>query len=157
MQLLLWETCYKQFNNMKRFLLTISLPLMMFFSSVAFANITYVDKQVVGIGENYKMALRDALREAISQVNGVTQETNSVIQTIEQSISDNQGDDNYSSTNFQEMIKEKSKGSVKTYEIIREGKNLDGLYEVEIKATIAKFALSKSANGRVMHGVLFGV
>ena len=146
MQLLLWETCYKQFNNMKRFLLTISLPLMMFFSSVAFANITYVDKQVVGIGENYKMALRDALREAISQVNGVTQETNSVIQTIEQSISDNQGDDNYSSTNFQEMIKEKSKGSVKTYEIIREGKNLDGLYEVEIKATIAKFALSKSAN-----------
>ena len=119
---------------------------MLIIPSVAFAKITYVDKQVVGIGENLKMALRDALREAISQVNGVTQETNSVIQTIEQSISDNQGDDNYSSTNFQEMIKEKSKGSVKTYEIIRDGKNLDGLYEVEIKATIAKFALSKSAN-----------
>jgi len=107
---------------MKKFLLTILLPLMLIIPSVAFAKITYVDKQVVGIGENLKMALRDALREAISQVNGVTQETNSVIQTIEQSISDNQGDENYSSTNFQELIKEKSKGSVKTYEIIKEGK-----------------------------------
>ena len=130
---------------MKKILLTVLLPLVLFLSPVAQSKITYVDKQVVGIGENVKMALRDALREAISQVNGVTQETNSVIQTIEKSISDNQGDENYSSTNFQELIKEKSKGSVKSYEIIREGKNVDGQYEVEIKATIAKFDLSQSA------------
>lgn len=130
---------------MKKILLTVLLPLVLFLSPVAQSKITYVDKQVVGIGENVKMALRDALREAISQVNGVTQETKSVIQTIEKSISDNQGDENYSSTNFQELIKEKSKGSVKSYEIIREGKNVDGQYEVEIKATIAKFDLSQSA------------
>ena len=130
---------------MKKILLTVLLPLVLFLSPVAQSKITYIDKQVVGIGENVKMALRDALREAISQVNGVTQETNSVIQTIEKSISDNQGDENYSSTNFQELIKEKSKGSVKSYEIIREGKNVDGQYEVEIKATIAKFDLSQSA------------
>lgn len=130
---------------MKKILLTVLLPLVLFLSPVAQSKITYVNKQVVGIGENVKMALRDALREAISQVNGVTQETNSVIQTIEKSISDNQGDENYSSTNFQELIKEKSKGSVKSYEIIREGKNVDGQYEVEIKATIAKFDLSQSA------------
>ena len=130
---------------MKKILLTVLLTLVLFLSPVAQSKITYVNKQVVGIGENVKMALRDALREAISQVNGVTQETNSVIQTIEKSISDNQGDENYSSTNFQELIKEKSKGSVKSYEIIREGKNVDGQYEVEIKATIAKFDLSQSA------------
>jgi len=92
------------------------------------------------------MALRDALREAISQVNGVTQETSSIINTIEKSISDNEGDENFSSTNFQELIKEKSKGSVKSYEILNKSKNLDGLYEIEIKATIAKFALTKDAN-----------
>ena len=91
------------------------------------------------------MALRDAIREAISQVNGVTQETDSLIKTIEKTISDNEGDDNFSSTDFQETIKEKSKGSVKSYEILNQGKNLDGLFEVEIKATIAKFTLSKSA------------
>jgi len=130
----------------KKKILILFLPLLLLITTVAKSEITYVDKQVVGVGENYKVALRDALREAISQVNGVTQETTSIMQTIEKSISEGKGDENYSSTDFQELIKEKSKGSIKTYEIIREGKNMDGLYEVEVKATIAKFALSKSAN-----------
>ncbi len=129
----------------KKLFLLFVLPLLLFYSTSAISKIVYVEKQTIGIAENYKMAIRDAIREAISQVNGVTQETNSVIQTIEQSISNNEVDDNYSSTNFQELIKENSKGSVKGYEIIRSGKNMDGLFEVEIKATIAKFALSKSA------------
>ena len=129
----------------KKLFLLFVLPLLFFYSTSAISKIVYVEKQTIGIAENYKMAIRDAIREAISQVNGVTQETNSVIQTIEQSISNNEVDDNYSSTNFQELIKENSKGSVKGYEIIRSGKNMDGLFEVEIKATIAKFALSKSA------------
>ncbi|MEL0308893.1 MAG: CsgG/HfaB family protein [Flavobacteriaceae bacterium] len=129
----------------KKFLLLVILPLLLFFSTGAVSKIVYVEKQTIGIAENYKMALRDAIREAISQVNGVTQETNSVIQNIEQSISNNAVDESYSSTNFQELIKENSKGSIKSYEIIRSGKNMDGLFEVEIKATIAKFALSKSA------------
>ena len=122
---------------------------IVFFSFFIFTSvnskITYVEKQVTGIGENYKMALRDALKEAISQVNGVTQETDSLIKTIEKTISDNEGDDNFSSTDFQETIKEKSKGSVKSYEVLNQGKNLDGLFEVEIKAIIAKFTLSKDA------------
>ena len=129
-----------------KFFFIILLPLFLLTTTVVNSKITYVEKQVTGIGENYKMALRDALREAISQVNGVTQETSSIINTIEKSISDNEGDENFSSTNFQELIKEKSKGSVKSYEILNKSKNLDGLYEIEIKATIAKFALTKDAN-----------
>ena len=129
-----------------KFFLIILLPFFLLITTVVNSKITYVEKQVTGIGENYKMALRDALREAISQVNGVTQETSSIINTIEKSISDNEGDENFSSTNFQELIKEKSKGSVKSYEILNKSKNLDGLYEIEIKATIAKFALTKDAN-----------
>ena len=119
--------------------------ILLFFTSIVNSKIIYVEKQVTGIGENYKMALRDAIREAISQVNGLTQETTSIIKTIEKTITDNKGDDNFSSTDFQENIKEKSKGSVKSYEILRQGKNLDGFIEVEIKAVIAKFALSKDA------------
>ena len=129
-----------------KFFLIILLPFFLLITTVVNSKITYVEKQVTGIGENYKMALRDALREAISQVNGVTQETSSIINTIEKSISDNEGDENFSSTNFQELIKEKSKGSVKSYEILNKSKNLDGLYEIDIKATIAKFALTKDAN-----------
>jgi len=119
--------------------------ILLFFTSIVNSKIIYVEKQVTGIGENYKMALRDAIKEAISQVNGLTQETTSIIKTIEKTITDNEGDDNFSSTDFQENIKEKSKGSVKSYEILRQGKNLDGFIEVEIKAIIAKFALSKDA------------
>ena len=119
--------------------------ILLFFTSIVNSKIIYVEKQVTGIGENYKMALRDAIKEAISQVNGLTQETTSIIKTIEKTITDNEGDDNFSSTDFQENIKEKSKGSVKSYEILRQGKNLDGFIEVEIKAVIAKFALSKDA------------
>ncbi len=122
-----------------------NIILLLFFTTIVNSKIIYVEKQVIGIGENYKMALRDAIREAISQVNGVTQETSSIIKTIEKTITDNEGDNNFSSTDFQENIKEKSKGSVKSYEVLRQEKNLDGLYEVEIKATIAKFALSKDA------------
>ena len=129
-----------------KFFLIILLPLFLFNTTVVNSKITYVEKQVTGIGENYKMALRDAIREAISQVNGITQETDSLIKTIEKTISDNEGDNNFSSTDFQETIKEKSRGSVKSYEILNKSKNLDGLYEIEIKATIAKFALSKDAN-----------
>lgn len=131
---------------MKSFLLKLIFVIVSFLVvSTAYSKITYVEKQVVGIGENYKMALRDAIREAISQVNGVTQETNSLIKTIEKTISENENEDNFSSTDFQETIKEKSKGSVKSYEILNQSKNLDGLYEVEIKAIIAKFTLSKDA------------
>jgi len=131
---------------MKYFFLKLVFVIASFFIvSTAYSKITYVGKQVIGIGENYKMALRDAIREAISQVNGVTQETDSLIKTIEKTISENENEDNFSSTDFQETIKEKSKGSVKSYEILNQSKNLDGLYEVEIKAIIAKFTLSKDA------------
>ena len=122
-----------------------NIILLLFFTTIVNSKIIYIEKQVIGIGKNYKMALRDAIREAISQVNGITQETSSIIKTIEKTITDNEGDDNFSSTDFQENIKEKSKGSVKSYEVLRQEKNLDGLYEVEIKATIAKFALTKDA------------
>ena len=51
--------------------------------TLAFSKITYVTKQVTGIGENYRVALKEAFKEAISQVNGLTQETKSVLNTIE--------------------------------------------------------------------------
>ena len=58
--------------NYKYFLRFIFILLSFFVMTTVYSKITYIDKQVTGIGENYKMALRDAIREAISQVNGVT-------------------------------------------------------------------------------------
>ena len=74
----------KKFKLIK--ILFTNIFILLFFTSIVNSKITYVEKQVTGIGENYKMALRDAIREAISQVNGVTQETNSLIKTIEKTI-----------------------------------------------------------------------
>jgi hypothetical protein len=129
----------------KKIFFSLIFVAIFFFTSKTFSKVTYVTKQVTGIGENYRVALKEAFKEAISQVNGLTQETKSVLNTIEKTMTDNEGDKDFSSTEFNETINEKTKGSIKTYEVIREGKNLDGLYEVEIKAIIAKFTLSKSA------------
>ena len=129
----------------KKIFFSLVFVAIFFFTSKTFSKVTYVTKQVTGIGENYRVALKEAFKEAISQVNGLTQETKSVLNTIEKTMTDNEGDKDFSSTEFNETINEKTKGSIKTYEVIREGKNLDGLYEVEIKAIIAKFTLSKSA------------
>ena len=46
---------------------------------------------------------------------------------------------------LQQTINEKTKGSIKSFEILSESKDGNGLVNIEIKATIAKFALSKSA------------
>ena len=129
----------------KKIFFSLIFVAIFFFTSKTFSKVTYVTKQVTGIGENYRVALKEAFKEAISQVNGLTQETKSVLNTIEKTMTDNEGDKDFSSTEFNETINEKTKGSIKTYEVIREGKNLDGLYEVEIKAIIAKFTLSKTA------------
>ena len=129
----------------KKIFFSLIFVAIFFFTSKTFSKVTYVTKQVTGIGENYRVALKEAFKEAISQVNGLTQETKSVLNTIEKAMTDNEGDKDFSSTEFNETINEKTKGSIKTYEVIREGKNLDGLYEVEIKAIIAKFTLSKTA------------
>ena len=84
----------------KKIFFSLIFVAIFFFTSKTFSKVTYVTKQVTGIGENYRVALKEAFKEAISQVNGLTQETKSVLNTIEKTMTDNEGDKDFSSTEF---------------------------------------------------------
>ena len=116
-----------------------------FFNQTAFAEIKYIDTTAKGTGETFEIALKKAFNRAVSKVNGVSVESESVLKTIDKSVTTNEGSTASLTRDLQQTINEKTKGSIKTFEILSESKDGNGLVNIEIKATIAKFALSKSA------------
>ena len=116
-----------------------------FFNQTAFAEIKYIDTTAKGTGETFEIALKKAFNRAVSKVNGVSVESESVLKTIDKSVTTNEGSSASLTRDLQQTINEKTKGSIKSFEILSESKDSNGLVNIEIKATIAKFALSKSA------------
>ena len=116
-----------------------------FFNQTAFAEIKYIDTTAKGTGETFEIALKKAFNRAVSKVNGVSVESESVLKTIDKSVTTNEGSSASLTRDLQQTINEKTKGSIKSFEILSESKDGNGLVNIEIKATIAKFALSKSA------------
>ena len=125
------------------FVILITLALL--FKSNSFAEIKYVETIAKGTGETFEIALKKAFNRAVSKVNGVSVESESVLKTIDKSVTTNEGSSASLTRDLQQSINEKTKGSIKTFEILSETKDSNGLVNIEIKATIAKFALSKSA------------
>ncbi len=123
----------------------ILIILISFFNQTAFAEIKYVDTTAKGTGETFEIALKKAFNRAVSKVNGVSVESESVLKTIDKSVTTNEGSSASLTRDLQQTINEKTKGSIKSFEILSESKDSNGLVNIEIKATIAKFALSKSA------------
>ena len=126
-------------------------------SSLSLAEISYVDINAKGKSENFEVSLKKALKEAVSKVNGVTIKTDSVLETIDKNITTNEGNSSSLERNLNEKISEKSGGSIKSFEILNEYEDANGLKVVEIKATVAKFKLSKSANRKRMAIVPFRI
>ena len=124
---------------------TILIILISFFNQTAFAEIKYIDTTAKGTGETFEIALKKAFNRAVSKVNGVSVESESVLKTIDKSVTTNEGSSASLTRDLQQTINEKTKGSIKSFEILSESKDSNGLVNIEIKATIAKFALSKSA------------
>ena len=116
-----------------------------FFNQTVFAEIKYIDTTAKGTGETFEIALKKAFNRAVSKVNGVSVESESVLKTIDKSVTTNEGSTASLTRDLQQTINEKTKGSIKSFEILSESKDGNGLVNIEIKATIAKFALSKSA------------
>ena len=142
------------FKNIKYVLIFLSI---FFISNQSFAEITYVEIQAKGKAANYEDALKKALKEAISKVNGVTLKTESVLETIDKSLTTNEGSSASLGRDLKEKISEKSGGSIKSFDILKEYEDANGLQVVEIKATVAKFKLSKTANRKRMAIVPFRI
>ena len=105
------------FKNIKYVLIFLSI---FFISNQSFAEITYVEIQAKGKAANYEDALKKALKEAISKVNGVTLKTQSVLETIDKSLTTNEGSSASLGRDLKEKISEKSGGSIKSFDILRE-------------------------------------
>ncbi len=114
------------------------------------SEIIYVDTIAKGKGENLEVALKKAFKKAISKVNGVSLETDSVLKTIDKNVTTDGNSSSTLSRDLRETIKEKTRGSIKSFNILNEFKDTDGIYNIEIKATIAKFALSQTAKRKRM-------
>ena len=142
------------FKNLKYILIFLSV---FFISTQSFAEITYVEIEAKGKAANYEDALKKALKEAISKVNGVTLKTESVLETIDKSLTTNEGSSGSLGRDLKEKISEKSGGSIKSFDILKEYEDANGLQVVEIRATVAKYKLSKTANRKRMAIVPFRV
>lgn len=118
---------------------------MLIIASVAHANVTYVETQAKGSGETFEIALKKALVQALSKINGVTIQSQSALETIEKTISSNEGNSASLTRNLNSTINEKTNGSIKSFEILNETKDANGIVNVEVRATVAKFNLSSSA------------
>ena len=141
----------------RKFFFSLILVGIFFFTSKTFSEVSYIETTAKGKAETFEIALKKAFKRAIEQVNGVSLESNSVLETIDKSITTDGESSATLSRDLQETIKEKTKGSIKTFVITNEFKDSNGIYNVEIKATIAKFALSKSAKRKRMAIVPFRI
>ena len=141
----------------RKFFFSLVLVGIFFFTSKTFSEVSYIETTAKGKAETFEIALKKAFKRAIEQVNGVSLESNSVLETIDKTITTDGESSATLSRDLQETIKEKTKGSIKTFVITNEFKDSNGIYNVEINATIAKFALSKTAKRKRMAIVPFRI
>ena len=143
---------------MKRILKIIFFNIsLIFFLNISFAEISYIEIDSKGKAAKYEDALKKALKEAVSKVNGVTVKTESVLEIIDKSLTTNEGSSATLGRNLKEKISEKSGGSIKSFNILNEYEDANGLQVVEIRATVAKYILSKTANRKRMAIVPFRI
>ena len=121
----------------------ISLLLL---ANIAFANTEIVKVEVEGFGDSLQSAIDRGLSEAMGRVNGRSIESEVVSKNSETLNVKNQTEDYFSSSEYQDQIKSKTKGVVESYQLISSEKSSDGLYTAKLQVSIVKFKASKSSN-----------
>ena len=130
---------------------------LLFVINISLAEISYVDINSKGKAARYEDAIKKALKDAVLKVNGVTLKTEASLEIIDKSLTTNDGSYTALGRNLNEKISEKSGGSIKSFDILNEYEDSNGLQVVEIRATVAKYVLSKSANRKRMAIVPFRI
>ena len=110
------------------------------------SSLEYVKIETESTGVSVKEAIDSALVQAIERVNGKSMESSSFLKTIEISEQKNNDSNYFSSQEYQDEIQSKSKGQIKSYDILSKNKMSDSsLWVVRVSAIIAKYKVSKSA------------
>ena len=134
-----------------------SLIILFLLTQNLLAEVSYKEVKAKGIDKIYEVALKKAFKQAIKKVNGVTIQIEDLFKTIDADIKvkgnlllNNQSSSGeYSAAasyrELQKTLSEKTKGSIKSFEILNEYKDEGGIYYIEILAKIAQFELSEIA------------
>ncbi|MBL6758770.1 MAG: hypothetical protein ISQ17_03365 [Pelagibacteraceae bacterium] len=126
-----------------------ALAFVLLVQTELFSQVNYIETKAKGMGDTYQVALKDALKQAVSKVNGVNLEAKSVLNTVEKTVTNEKDTKILGSREFKNQISDQTKGAIKTYDIVNEQKDPNsGLYVVEITATIARYELSATAQRR---------
>ncbi|MCD4744113.1 MAG: CsgG/HfaB family protein [Desulfobacteraceae bacterium] len=122
------------------------LFLFILLSNPALAKIEFRTVQTTGTGSTIKIAINEALSEAIARINGLSLETRSKLDSVEVSKADNNNEEYFYSETYQKSIKEATKGVVDGYSIIKQERNNNGLWELELSVKVVKYKHSKRSN-----------
>lgn len=138
-----------------RYSLALALGYML---SLSVASAKEVTVNVEGYGITYKTAVTEGLKEAISQVYGVTIDSTEVM-ALSSSISETTGSDNTKehqsfSKETQSNFFEKTKGYISGYQVLNSSKSDDGTYIVNMTVNIEKYVAPGGNNNRRAIAVL---
>ena len=134
-----------------------SLIILFLFTQNLLAEVSYKEVKAKGVDKIYEVALKKAFKQAIKKVNGITIQIEDLFKTIDADIKvkgtlllNNQSSSgeytaSASYRELQKILSEKTKGSIKSFEILNESKDAGGVYYIEILAKIAQFELSEIA------------
>jgi len=134
--------------NIFRISIVLAFSFIALFSNESIAKMGYVTVTSQGSGVNKSEAIKDALQEAVSQVNGA-QVAAQTASSVSESYKESNGKEDYViSDDFKKNIETKTKGVVREWNIISEkpAKADNPIWEVALSVTVAKYKESKQVN-----------
>jgi curli biogenesis system outer membrane secretion channel CsgG len=123
-----------------------SLLCTLLISNFVFANTEIIKVEVEGFGDSLQSAIDRGLTEAMGRVNGRSIESEVLSKNSESLNIKNQTEDYFSSSEYQDQIKSKTKGVVESYQLISSEKSSEGLFTAKLEVSIVKFKRSKNSN-----------
>jgi hypothetical protein len=134
--------------------------ILTLFSSISFSEIDYVTVDAQGNGETKNEATQEALINAIGQVNGLQMAAKSKASLSYKATVKDNIEEEESFEELKETVSSKTKGVIRSWSVISaqppSGEEYS-LWEVEIKATIARHKMSAQVNRKRLAVVPFRV
>ena len=125
--------------------LCLALILSVVVTSPSMARLEIVEVNSEGLGINMRDAILDAIKSAVSMVNGVEVASETSLQTVSVSAETNESTAYAASSAFAEQISTATKGVVESYDIIsyEQNEQLGNNYVVQLAVKVSKYKESK--------------
>ncbi len=127
-------------------ILFLLLLLLLYSALTIAANVKYVEIESDGSGVSLHSAVNSALLNAIAQVHGKSIESEKLSVSLEVSVTSNNDEAYLASEGYLEQIKEKTKGAISSYNILKKAETNAGNWRVTLSVKIAQYKKSKHSD-----------